>query len=252
MGTTGPSGVLEALQLLGRDERVICPYDPFAVGPLRPLRRRHEWVRRVLVFQPRWPGELARFWREATSPAVRPMVWFSSRDAEEYCGLHELVWRREDTRAIRLVDLARLELAPRGQLSVREWGRSFGSMSGQHIVDSRLFEQAFALAAHEAAHLRERWRRLRAENAYLRIVDEDGVRSASLMFYDELILGQLTDEWQTIDQLSARSANAISNGSELRQGTSWFLFSRIRALIALGRIASDRDGGRVRRLTRRR
>jgi hypothetical protein len=52
------------------------------------------------------------------------------------------------------------------------------------------------LDAAARSHCHSLWRQLRAENAPLRVVDADGLRSAPITFFDQQLLSFAKASWQ--------------------------------------------------------
>ena len=61
-------------------------------------------------------------------------------------------------------------------------------------VEFELVTVPLDVAARERQH--GRWRRLRAENAPLRVVDADGLRSAPITFFDQQLFPFAKPTWQ--------------------------------------------------------
>ena len=71
-----------------------------------------------------------------------------------------------------------------------------GLLEAEEISSNHLWDRAVPLdvAARERHH--DLWRRLRAENAPLRVVDADGLHSAPISFFDQQLLSFAKATWQ--------------------------------------------------------
>ena len=92
----------EALQSVGRGDRVIYLPDDLSFGPVNPPDpvAREDWMRRELEFDltdEAWPiDQVEAFWRKALATSARRIVWVSQLSAPEYAGFLEFVWRLGD------------------------------------------------------------------------------------------------------------------------------------------------------------
>jgi len=99
----------------------------------------------------------------------------------------------------------------------------------------------------------ESWQNLRAENAPLRIIRDDRLRSAPINHFDELVCACTSDQWLPIARVVGH-ATADSWDDHGIQVDDLVLHSRVRALVASGRLEgrgslTDWRHGEVRRFT---
>jgi two-component sensor histidine kinase len=113
----------------------------------------------------------------------------SRRSAPEYCGFLEWLWRLGDL-PCEVIDLA--------DMPVGSYPRAFtlGLLSPEEIAANALWDRAETLDAIVRSHCHSLWRRLRVENAPLRVVAADGLRSAPITFFDQQLLSFAKASWQ--------------------------------------------------------
>jgi Protein of unknown function/Domain of unknown function (DUF1835) len=183
----------QALRDAGREDRVACHCDDnLALGPINPfdLQVRLHWKEEELrctdseLVLP----EQEAFWNAALVKDVRRVAWMSRRSAPEYCGFLEWLWRLGDL-PCEVIDLADMPVGSRRAFSL-------SLLYPKEIVDNAVWDRAqpLDLAARERYH--GLWRQLRAENAPLRVVDADGLRSAPITFFDQQLLSFAKASWQ--------------------------------------------------------
>jgi Protein of unknown function len=102
-----------------------------------------------------------------------------------------------------------------------------------------LFGQEHPITAQEKNESRQRWQRLRSENAPFRIVTEMGLVSTSIEYFDPLLLAQATPEWQTAARIVGNTMGY--NSDPYFQVGDLMLQARIVALVHAGRLLADGD-----------
>jgi len=182
-----------ALRDAGREDRVTCHIDNLALGPIDPPdpQVRLNWFAQELGwmdFQRVWNSTEA-FWREALRESVRKVAWLSRRSAPEYTGFLEWLWRL-DGAPCEVVDLTDMPVGRRCRAF------SLTQLSPEQIVARRLWDSAAPLDETARQQFCALWRRLRADNAPLRAVGADGLRSAPITFFDQQLLSFAKDSWQ--------------------------------------------------------
>lgn len=166
------------------------------------------------------------------------MAWWSWRNAQEYCGFLEFVWRlgAEPCEAVDLSD-ARMDSSGRdGAPRPANVAGSLALLSSEQILGNCLFDRAEPLAAESRAELRERWSRLRAEDAPVRVsTGRGGIESAPLSFFDGVLLGATKGAWRPTARVVAE---VLGHSSEfaLPQTSGFLLTARVHALATAGRI----------------
>ena len=201
---------------------------------------RRQWVENELGYTG-W-GEITAeaevFWKTAVSEPNRTVAWVSRRTTMEYAGFLEWPWRLGDS-ACEVIDVTDLTIAdsnnderpPRQAISLR-------LLSAQQIRTSGFLDCSTELALVARSRYREIWRRLRAENAPLRILVEGMLVSAPISFFDPLLLSQCTRRWQKVAMVVGNALVASSGGSFAQTG-DLVLAARVRALAASGRLESQ-------------
>src|SRR5262245_17356021 len=134
-------------------------------------------------------AEEEAFWKAALAEDVRRVAWMSRRSAPEYCGFLEWLWRLGD-RPCEVIDLTDMPVGSRRRAFL------LGLLDAEEIATNRLWDRAEFLDVSARARHPGLWRRLRAENAPLGVVDADGLRSAPITFFDQQLLSFAKATWQ--------------------------------------------------------
>lgn len=86
---------------------------------------------------------------------------------------------------------------------------------------------------------RARWRKLKDENADLRILDATGLVSAPITSFDDLILSFVTNEWRVCTRVVAHAL--VRACKRFNQTTDLFPWSRLRTLVEEGVVEGRGD-----------
>lgn len=232
-----------ALQQAGRSDRVIGFADSLSFGPINPPdpELRTAWMDQELQVSG-WEevgGQATSFWDEALSSNNRRIAWFTRRSTQEYAGFLELLWRLGDE-PIEIVDLTDTvvragETGPKApRLAV-----SLGLVSPETIRDNALWDLRTVLSPSRRDACRERWARLKAENAPLRVIRDGELVSAPISFFDSVLLSFATADWQKTARIIGEAL--CETGTIVLQTGDIELFARARALVAAGRLESRGD-----------
>jgi len=179
---------------------------------------------------PQWGhAEEEAFWKAALVEDVGRVAWVSRRSAPEYCGFLEWLWRLGDL-PCEVVDIADMPVGSRRRAF------TLALLSPEEIAANAVWGRAKALDAIARSHYRRLWRRLRLENAPLRVVDADGLRSAPITFFDQQLLSFAKASWQKATRIIGETI-AEQVGPPIEpyfQAGDGILAARIIALVELG------------------
>jgi uncharacterized protein DUF3658/uncharacterized protein DUF1835 len=191
---SGAGSLRKALNDAGRgDQVVVSDFDNLALGPIDPPdpQTRLHWMEEELrctgwewVF-----AEEAAFWKAALAEDVHRVAWMSRRSAPEYSGFLEWLWRLGDL-PCEVIDLTDMPVGRRRRAFL------LSLLHAEEIASNRIWDRAEPLDVAARERHRGLWRRLRAENAPLRVVDADGLRSAPITFFDQQLLSFAKATWQ--------------------------------------------------------
>lgn len=244
---TAAASLISALGDLGRDDRVIHLSDDLSFGPINPpdLGARRDWIRdklRIKLHKSEWPASKIReFWDAPLSTSERRIVWVSKRAAHEYAGLLEFVWRIGDA-PCDIVELDQDELTycrPDGRIK-RNLAICLGELAPQPFKDNGHWDRAVPLDAARRESYRANWLRLRDENAPLRILDEGGLVSVPITYFDDLPMSHTIDRWRKVARIVGEALMSVCDGP-FRQVGELILAARVRALAEAGRLDSQGD-----------
>jgi hypothetical protein len=229
---------MRAVRDAGRDDEVLPFKDDLSCGPIEPddpSVRASWWAQFYNGFEVE--DALRTFWGRVSGSEARLVVWFGRHSARELAFF--LAWTdRLGERAYQIVDVTGQRLPFRRQDGSAALGRPAQSVS---IVPSdglrSLLGKEQRVTAHERKESQRDWRRLRRENAPFRIVTETGLVSASIDYFDPLLLAQATSEWQSVARVVMAT---IGYDSEpYLQAGDLMLLTRIAALVGGGKLIAD-------------
>lgn len=244
LSLSAPGLLRQALSATGRKDRVVGFPDCLACGPINPPApaSRLRWMVAELGYLRKdwdWlPRNVNAFWRRASERASRRIVWTSSRSANEHTAF--LAWiERMDDQQYDVVDLADIEVtmsADDGRRR-RDKALSLGMLGPDTIAAEALWDRAHPLNPSERiAHL-EAWRRLRAEDAPLRVAGPDGVASAPISCFDAALMSHASDQWQRVVRLIG---GVLADQGPYFQVGDHVLAARLVRLIASGKLECRR------------
>ncbi len=182
------------------------------------------------------------FWKEATSASISPIVWVCRRCAQEYAGFLEFLWRIGD-QAFQVIDITEVEFVTRpGRPGPPTWiTPTFGFVAPIDMIDARLLDRHSTLSDQQKCDYRRMWEALRAENAPLRIVSNEGLYSAQITHFDDVIASCLTHEWQRANAVVGEAIGKLLEDRFDRCG-DLVLWSRVRTLADQGSFEMKGDG----------
>jgi hypothetical protein len=227
--------IKQALSSLGRPDRVIGLVDDLGVGPIDPVdpEVRCELLNDVLDIgvDTGWIDAVVAFWTQAMTTTATPIAWFSRHCVREYAGFLELVSRRVEPPLI--IDVADISFLDRQGGPAPVLSLNAGYVSDEQIVARDLFAAARRMTEAEVHHARTSWRQLRQENAALRVLGPTGLASASITYFDELIVS-FTDpfEWRRCARVIADAL--IASSEPWVQTDDLLLWSRLCTLLDHG------------------
>ncbi len=226
--------LIQALDKVGRNERVVAPLDCFSFGPINPpdAAVRADWVGEQLGYDG-WEeagATIAPFMAESLSPDVSPVAWFSQRDAQSFTGFLEWLWQLGDAPCA-VVDVSdlRLTYGGRSRLAI-----SPSTITADEFIRNDLLDSAAPLGERERLKFRALWSSLKIENASLRVLGENGLVSAPLEFFDPLILSHVESDWRKMALIVGHVLGGWTE--EYRQSGDLLVASRIRVLAEDGRL----------------
>ena len=226
--SAGPS-LRKALKLAGRTDTVAACLDNFSWGPINPghASDRVRWIDEVLNLDPwDWETEGEAFWREALDGRYRLVAWTSTRVAMERAGFLTWLWRLGDT-PCEVIDPSGARVGP--------YRAILGLLDENKILESGLIDSARPLSPEDRARHHDTWRRLREENAPLRILQNRELASAPLEVFDLQLLSHVEADWKRASRVVGATL-ADAHDDDIYQVGDLVLASRLEALIAAGAI----------------
>ena len=184
-GRSAAGTLQQALEIVGREGTVVAPYDDFSFGPIDTddADARARWVEKELgysnwqeVFEDSLPVLNASM--EADKP---PIAWISPDSTRSVTGF--LWWLSHmEGRECLVLEVPRLSLL--GPDKMCEY-----------------LDRAESLTTARRASSLALWARLQAENAALRVLSENGLKSAPIEYFDPALLEYITPEWQKMARI---------------------------------------------------
>jgi len=247
---SGAGFLRQALHQMGVREHVLAFPDNLSFGPIdtNDPDARRKWADVNLrpsddslpprvdlpTLPPIWNGwrsladETKEFWTK-TLEATACTVWFTRRIPGEFCGF--LAWvEHAGPKHYSVVDMT----------DVRSSVDRFPAFSLAFADPSKVDLQSLVKgAAPLQPKVREgylqSWRKLRSENAPLRVIVEQQLVSASLDFFDEDILSCVPVNWRRANWVAGDASAALWDDFAY-QGNDQIIMSRLFALTEAGRI----------------
>jgi hypothetical protein len=229
-----------ALELIGRRERVIGQPDDLSLGPIDydSIRVRLDWIDNELWYENyREITEFDNlFWSEAMSPAIHPVAWVNRRCAREYAGFLQFLWRVPHS-DFEIVDITDIDFSNgKSPFAIH----SLGEVAPQQIIDAGLPARQTHLSIAEIESYKAAWRKLRSENAPLRLVTSEGLVSAPITYFDDLISTYVRDDWTKCARIIGEVLIEQARGP-FRQAGDLLLSTRLRKLAEAGTFESQGD-----------
>jgi hypothetical protein len=221
--STSADSIREALAACGRgDEEIVFSLDGFNFGPIEPddAHTRSRWLDTELG-----PFDHDQYATVAPSsePVLQaslaarqaPIVWLSRSDAHSVAGF--LWWLSHiGKQDVLLIEASAFPLVPPAEIPA-------------------FFGKERALPDAERAEHIARWGRLKAENAPLRILTEDGLVSAPIEVFDASLLKHVRPEWRKMARVIGGFLGYQTEEPFWQTG-DFVLASRLRTLAKAGAV----------------
>jgi len=227
-----------ALKSAGRADEIVTFFDNLSFGPINPPdASRAKWVESELG-RTGWDEVVSSsesFWCEARSSDHRKVAWLSRRSPMEYAGFLEWLWRLGDT-PCEVVDLTDVTVSHRREPGPPRPPRlaiSLAMLPHDVIASEKLWNLAEPLQT--STRYLDLWRKLREENAPLRIVEGGNLVSAPISFFDSLLMSHATDDWQKVARIVGEGLAAEWDDGVFQTG-DLVLAARVNALVECGRL----------------
>ena len=182
---------------------------------------------------------LGGFWERVATTDDRLVVWFSRHSASELAFF--LAWAdRVGERPYQIIDVTGRRLPFRrrdGSIALSQPAQCVSILRPDALRS--LLGQEHPITAQHRDESRERWQRLRSENAPFRVITEAGLTSTSLDYFDPLLLAQATSEWQWVARIVARTMGY--NSDPYVQVREMMLLARLVVLVEGGRLLAEGD-----------
>jgi hypothetical protein len=225
--------------LAGHEADVARFSDNLSYGPIdlsnEPTEKSRSTVRRAWVGEhlghdnPGIVSDGELFWPRVLSKDVSRVAWVSQRNAAEFCGFLEFVWRLGDL-PTQIIDTT-LRKGADG-----EFFRGTASIPVSDMRSLDLLGAAHDLDPHRRAHYRAIWSKLQTEDSDLRVVGGDlNLSSVPWTFYDQMILSLVGTDWQPMVRVAG-------NFLATEAADDLFVFSRLYTLVDAGVLAARESG----------
>lgn len=220
---SSPAGIVRrALRELGRQEQVLDLMDDLSLGPIHPYNSevRGQWLNHELG-EYDWQDFVGRdssLPLKSQSHPGRLVAWYAPNRACSYAGFQWWLSQMDDARC--------------AVMSVPD----LHFQNTEAIVN--LIGQETDLSPLERSQHQQEWHALKNENALLRVVDDGRLVSASLDFFDHLIIQFVDHDWKDAMRVvgNAFSTISIETGHFI---DDLFVGSRLRALAGAEKIEWD-------------
>jgi len=248
-GRSAAGTVREAVRTLGLREKVIALGDNLGYGPIDGDRdARRKWLDDI--FGPGW-GEavdLAELsFAVILQPNVFPVIWTCRDNAGDYSAFLEFLSRIGD-RPFQCIDLTGKTVEGKRNHWIVP---SLGVVSETQMIAANFFSRRNSLSPKQTSLFRDIWRRLKEENAELRIVGEGELRSKPIWYFDGQLMNYVDREWTLgVRIVGAALAGLVSGGVFLADSFIWSRYCTLadEGIIKMEPIEGDETGMRGHRI----
>lgn len=177
--------------------------------------------------------ETREFWSVALA-AETCTVWMTRRVPTEYCGF--LAWvERAGAKAYNVVGVTDARSS-----ADRRMIFSIAHVDPEHVDYEGLLASAAPLGRHVREEYLHLWKALRSENAALRVLVDAKLVSASITFFDDLLLSCVGRNWERATRVAGKASVATWD-ERARQGSTEIMMARLFFLLEARRIESKGD-----------
>lgn len=239
-GDSAACSLRQALQIAGRDDKLIAFRDDLSCGPIasNDVKARAEWWQQDLDW-PEIEADLRSFWERVDATDKRIVVWFGCHSARELALRLACASHMKD-RPYHFIDVTGLRVPIRhrdGSSGITEPAKAVSIIPASGLVTLIGSERPPSTQV-DLKH-RQDWARLREENAPFRIVAESGLVSAPIDHFDRLLLDYTSQEWRRMAFVVGNALGA--NVEPYFQAGDLTMQKRVVALIDAGILVADGD-----------
>jgi hypothetical protein len=232
---SGAGSLRQALKLAGRTEEVVTCFDDLSFGPINPPEAalRASWVEKEVGYEG-WEeisATIEPFMSKSLDPDIRPLLWYSRRDTLSFSGFLEWLWRSND-RPCEMMDITDLSFPGINGYPPR-LAISPSLISPDEFIKNDLLDSSQPLSARDRARYQSLWIDLKAKNSVLRVLTGEGLVSASIDYFDPLILSFTTNVWLKMARLIGHVLVDFSENG-VHQTGDILIASRVRAFAEAG------------------
>jgi len=233
----------EALENYSRSEDILTFPDDLSVGPIKLLDggRREKWICDNLYLQPEdwgvFPNQVNTFFQSANSRYSKTVCWVCQNSVYELCGFFEYLRQiaGDNLYYVDTMTAAQFEYSDKSDESFPPRLAHVSPMIAGQLIGKEVPVSAFLRAERLNS-----WERLCAENAPLRSIGPQGVKSVLLSHFDPFLLSFADAKWRPARWVVTRAAVEANNDNFFRVDMMT-LTGRLRALVRDGRLEADRD-----------
>ncbi len=239
-GHSAAAGLRETLLSVGIKEKIVNCWGDYQAGPVAgSLDERINWLCEnyygVGADDPELRDEYIKrnieFVALSTNGSVQKTVWYGKLCANEYCSFLEFLHQADGEHGmIHTVDVCKALPEENTRM-----GLSTGSAPPEYLVKALPSRHSVSEAEYKSCT--SLWRRLRNEDARLRVLTNDGIKSVEVSYFDEAMLDFITTDYQPAARVVGHALGKVDGRREYFQGNSdLFYFARLRELFQQGRI----------------
>ena len=237
-GHSAGGSLRKALRDAAVREEVLFLPDDLSCGPVVPddAATRVAWWSEFYDEVLQGPA-IQSFWDTISTIDERLVVWFGRRSACELAFFQAVAHRLGD-RPFDIIDVTGLQFCyklPDGGTR-RARPAEAVSIVPEDVLRTLLGSER-QISAKEQDEARQQWQRLRSENAPLRIAGPEGLLSAPIDHFDQLLLEQASRDWQKVARIVG-SVMAYSRDEYIQVGDV-FLLGRVVALVEAGKLIAE-------------
>jgi hypothetical protein len=240
-GLSAAGSLNAAMREAGRDDEVLAWPDDLSCGPINPADpdARAAWWNSFYCDGETgndWDieQELNSFWDRVATTEKRIVLWTSAHCANELS--FYLAWTDQiEDRPVTPIDVTgfRYPFTHRdGTVAQSGPAKSVSTINNDGLRALLGSEQPVSIQ--RLSQARNRWRQLKAEDAPFRVITEDGLISAPVDYFDELLIRQAASEWRKTAYIVGAAMGSASE--PYFQVGDMMLLVRVVALVEQGKL----------------
>jgi hypothetical protein len=212
----------DALSMTDEHEEIVIFPDDLSFGPIKQLSgsNRKQWMdKNFTLSTDKWnvfPAQLQTFFHSINLLNAKIVCWVCKNAVDELCGFSALL---DNVANANLFAIETTTFEP-GQFEIRSKAHNEPiPLKLAHVspaIASQLLGTEVVVSPSSRDELITVWRKVQLENAALRAIDVDGLKSVPASYFDKFLLARLQPQWQSAQRVVTFAAMDADNGEFFR------------------------------------